>query len=700
MAIVLENGRIRIEIDPVHGRIMRFRHGPLGIELVGEPRLAENFRLLVPLPTWRGHYIIGKQQVLANADVSGDTVRLTWRNLQSGQGHFSIEVTQTVRLDGDDAIFSMEVENHSGHEVEEVFTVALGGMANSEERENWRLHHANMVGKGEEWAFYDAFPGSYLGPAAPVWVAAYPGDLSMPWVDLYDQVGRKGVSISNRDSEARYSALWTQLQPCTTYRGAEGRAQYWPDREVTGETPVGLTLAWNSFPFIPNGVRWSGPPIVFHFHEGTWWEAADHYRAWFDRQWTIDKRGSWMAEADAWQSTIISYPEGTIGYHFRDLPNMARDALKYGIRVLQIDGWDIGGIDRDYPQYTPDPRLGTWEELRGGLSECRAMGVQVMLFSNLQFINIETDWFKEELHRYAVRDPHGSMRNGMGWEYNTTLGLLNQTIHRMVPANPSRPEFQQIVLDQLQNVVRLGAPGTQIDKVHVFTTFDYAPDNPAPREAAYPQGTLDTIGAFAAAAREVDPTFRIASEVHWDRLVPLVDASYSRFFGTDHIPTFGHTFPEYRQSCCVTGDWDFGLVNNCLRFGHIINVEARCLHGTASDAPNLSRYVAEALRTRRALWDVLWHSTVIEAPPVMVDGPPEVLSTLHQSWAGGRKALVLNHFERGELMARIGSLSGAANALLYRPFREPESIKLPASVVVTPDEFVITVFEATGGQDG
>ncbi len=48
----------------------------------------------------------------------------------------------------------------------------------------------------------------------------------------------------------------------------------------------------------------------------------------------------------------------------------------------------------------------------------------------------------------------------MGWEYNTTLGLRNQTIYRMVAANPSRSEFRRIILDQLQNVLRLGAPGT------------------------------------------------------------------------------------------------------------------------------------------------------------------------------------------------------------------------------------------------
>lgn len=693
MSIVLDNGRIRIEIERDHGCIVRFAHRPLEIELVGEPRLAESFRLLVPLPSWRGHYIMGKTQPLADARVEGDSCRLVWRGLQSSQGHFDIEVTQTIRLEGDDATFTMEIENHAPFEVEEAFNFALGGMANPVEREDWRLHKTNRVGKGEEWSFFETFPGSYLGPAHPVWSAMYAGDLSMPWIDLYHRAARKGVYIGNHDLEVRQSAVWAQLMPSTSYRGPEGKAQCWPDPAVAGDVPVGLTLAWNSFPFLRPGGRWSGPPIVFHFHTGTWWAAADYFRAWYDTHYTIDKSGSWMVEEDAWQSTIISYPEGTIGYRFRDLPAMARDALQYGIRVLQLDGWDIGGIDRDYPQYTPDPRLGTWDELRSALAECKAMGVYVMLFTNLQWVNIETEWFRDELHRYAVRDPHGNIRNGMGWEYNTTLGLLNQTIHRMVAANPSRPEFRRIILDQLQNVVRLGAPGTQIDKLHVLNDLDYAPDNPAPRDAALVSGVLETLEAFYRAARETESSFRIASEVHWDRAVPFVDASYSRFFSADHIPTFGHTFPEYRQSCCVTGDWDYGLVNNCLRFGHIINVEARCLHGISSDAPTLSRYVAEALRIRRELWDVLWHSRVVEPPAGLVDASSELLYSLHHSWEGEREALVLNHFQPNGVMAQITRPGGTRSATLYRPFQTPERVDLPASVEVPRDEFLVATLE-------
>jgi len=695
--IILDNGHIIIEIERENGRILRFDHQSLDIRLVQEPRLAENFRIMLPLPYLRAHYILGKEQKLTDVKVENNRCQLTWDGLDSPHGHFEIRLTQTITLDGDDATFSMEVENRSPYIIEEIFNVALGGMSNFSEREDWRLHWANWGGQGSEWAFYDVFPGSYLGPSNPVWTAMYHKELSMPWVSLYNAKTRRGVYIGNHDREVRHSMVFAQMFPSTVYRHAQTSginsnvAQGWPDPAIAGDKPIGVTLSWNNFPFLKQNESWSGPPIVFHFHDGIWWDAADYFRDWYDTHTTLDKSDSWLSYEDAWQSTIISYPDDQIGFRFADLPKVAADAKAAGINVIQIDGWDIGGLDRGYPQYLTDPRLGTWEDFEKAISECAEMGVYVLVFSNLQWINIETDWFKDELHRYAMRDPHGNIRGGMGWEYNTSLGQQSQPIYRMVQANMMKPEIQQIIVDQLMNIVRLGAPGTQIDKLGAMWELDYSPDSPLPTDRATMQGVLDSIKAYYEQSRAANPSFRIASEVHWDRIMPYVDAAYARFFNINHMPTYEHTFPEYRSSCCITGDFDFGLVNNSLRFGHIINVEARCIHGTAADVPELGRYVAEALRTRRALRDVLWDSRVIEPLDVQIEG--DVMVGLHESRLNNRQALVLNHFKPEEVSAKVTHLKRSGAATLYRPFKTPESVTLPATISVPRDEFAILVFE-------
>jgi len=692
VSVLVGNGKVRLEIEPEHGRIISLRHSGLDIELIGEPRLAENFRILLPLPGRRGHYIRGAAQRLADAQVTGDSCRLIWRGLSSEHGWFDIEITQSIRLDGDDVIVQTEAVNRCPHEIEEVSSVVLAGLANTAERDDWRIHYAGGGGQGQEWDIYDTFPGSYLGPAKPVWAAMYPTGMSMPWAEIYHAKADKGFYFGNHDPQARHSVLWAEFTPCTTHGGPKGSGQYWPDPADLDGEPSGLSLAWVSLPFLAPGHSWAGPPVTIHFHRGGWWEAARHFRAWSDTLRPIDKAGNWLAEEDAWQSTIISYPDGTVRYRFSDLPKMAMEARDAGINVLQIDGWDIGGIDRDYPQYTPDPRLGTWEELVSAVAECQGLGVKVMLFTNLQWVNVETDWYERELHRYVVRDPDGHIRGGMGWEYNTTLGLLGQTVKRMVMVNPGRPEFKRVILDQLQNVARLGAAGTQIDKFGALGDVDFSADNPLPRGDGVPAGTLAALAEFYQQARQELPGFCIASEAHWDRIVPYVDASYSRFFTNDHLPTFGVAFPEYRQSCCITGDYDYGLVNNCLRYGHIINVEAECLHGTAADAPHLSAYVAEALRLRRSLKHRIWHSRLADPGRETVRGP-EGLRVSRHIGRGGEETFVLNHFEPQPMTAEVAPFGGSRRATLYQPFEEPAGVALPATVTVPAKRFVIVACE-------
>lgn len=690
--VTISNGPTHVEVDPVYGRITQVANEDRQLQLVGDPRLAENFRILAPLPGLRGHYILGRDQQVASIDQDGAaTLTATWNDLRTDHGAFQITVTQQIKIDDDgDIRFQMRVENHSSHHLEEIHSVTIGGLrAPTAPREDWRIHYANHVGQGREWPVFDQFPGSYLGPERPVWIGAYHGDLSMPWVDFYDQSSRHGFYLGNHDPDARQSYIFTELTPCTTYRGNGSNAQHWPDPEHSGDTPVGLAVGWASIPFIGPGDTWEGPEIVLHFHDGTWWEAARYFRSWHDRVAPAPQPRTWLSTEDAWQSTIISYPDDTIGYRFADIPRLAEAAAAAGIHVLQLDGWDIGGIDREYPRYEPDPRLGTWRDLEQAIAECHTLGVKVLLFSNLQWINIESDWFHDQLSQYASRDNFGNIRGGMGWHYRTILGLTNQRIHRMVPANCARPEFQKIILSQLQHIVDLGADGTQLDKLGVVSEIDYSPDNPLPRDRSGPEGVQATLQQFVEQARSSTPEFAIASEVHWDKVVDVVDASYSRFFSVDHLPTFGATFPEYRQSCCITGQWDYGLVNNCIRYGHIINIEGDCLHGDVTAMPELASYVTEVLLLRRSLRHRIWDSRLIDPIAVDINAPSEVQVSLHESLIDGVLTAVMNHFSPEERTVTVRPTDRVSKAVLHRPFHPSEPIALPVDLTIHRDEVVI-----------
>lgn len=683
---------IEVRIDPIHGRLISIKDTSRSIELIGEEVLAENFRLLVPLPDWRGHYIRGCDQLLAEWKVGELEAELVWRDLRSARGVFPIEVRIRIRIAENTVLFHTSLRNGSEHQIEELIAPALGGMANPAERDQWRLHYSRRNGLGHEWSFYQECQNVYLGPSHPTHAISYPGAASMPWIDLYHSTARKGVYFCQEDSLPRFGSWIFQLQPSANWGG---KSYVWPDPAIE-RRPVGMTLAWTAFPHVSPGAEWASAPFAIRFHDGTWYEAARIYRRWYDGQFTIDRRNSWLDLADAWQSTIISYPEDTIGYRFCDLPKLAEAALSAGISVLQIDGWDQGGIDRDYPHYVPDPRLGTVEELREAIRQCQAMGVRVLLFSNLHVVNIETDWYAHELHRYAYCDSRGNPLDTMGWEYNTIAGLAGNTKPRMRMCNHAHPEFARIMQDAYQRIADLGADGTQVDKVMGgMAQMDGHPDlKHLPPDLSVTAPVVEAFARHRAIADAVRADYGIASETHWDRLFPYVEASYARHWYEDAPQTVAVAFPEFRQTCCVTGSSDFALVANCIRLGHIINIEADCLHGSIAEEPLMRDFVTKALSLRRGLWDLLWMSRLIDpSPHVQVTGDSRVKYSLHESRTRpGAHALVLNHFASTPLSVRLdwpGHPTGRLS--LHSIQNQPSRASTGTEIIIPPSDCVVVV---------
>ncbi|MBO0812699.1 MAG: hypothetical protein J2P23_11735, partial [Microlunatus sp.] len=198
--VAVQNEFVQVEVDRTCGRIHQIRDLLHGHDLIAEPRLAENFRLLLPLPGLRGHYLSGRDQEVAAIDRDADQqLTLRWDRLSSAHGTFDISIALRIRVDSSgDIRFRTTVDNRSSHTIEEVHNVTLGGLGvPGSQRRDWRIHYAGGGGQGREWPVFDQFPGSYLGPELPVWIGAYHGELSLPWVDVYDQVRSHGWYFGN-----------------------------------------------------------------------------------------------------------------------------------------------------------------------------------------------------------------------------------------------------------------------------------------------------------------------------------------------------------------------------------------------------------------------------------------------------------------------------------------------------------------------
>jgi hypothetical protein len=147
-----------------------------------------------------------------------------------------------------------------------------------------------------------------------------------------------------------------------------------------------------------------------------------------------------------------------------------------------------------------------------------------------------------------------------------------------------------------------------------------------------------------------------------------------------------YAFPEYRLTNCLMAV-DYTIANRCIQFGHIINFECDGIHGSTRSRPKVAAYVAELLRLRRRLADVLWYGRLVDPVGIEVSDPRVQLT----AWKGrdGRRAIVLAHLEEGPIDVTVGMPRPVGTAILHRPFRAEEEVQLPCKIRVPRNRLVV-----------
>jgi hypothetical protein len=189
--------------------------------------------------------------------------------------------------------------------------------------------------------------------------------------------------------------------------------------------------------------------------------------------------------------------------------------------------------------------------------------------------------------------------------------------------------------------------------------------------------------------RSKDPTFCVAAESHYDRLLGHVDASFNRVSAADHIPLHRYIFPEYRQTVCVPGGADYNLVNLGIRYCYIINLEPmRYAKDVRAVAP-LAAYTKQVLDLRRSLKHLLWDGEYCDVLGFSIKSKDKVFGGLFKS--GKEQALVLQHYLGREAEAVVKFKEGRPKRYtVYRPGQPPESLS-PKDPVSIPERGLAVV---------
>jgi hypothetical protein len=670
------------------------------LEVIGEPRLGENFRILIPQKGYEANYFDSRNQRVSSIVTTPGGVLCTYDSLKNVRESLPVKVRYRIEAVGAQAggqiHFSIAVDNPTGRKLAEVMYGIIGGQKGIGDR----LDTESMVPGGSNnlspvlfSRFRPGFGGGNFGIPYDSVYFTYPGAMPMGWIDFYNRKAGIGYYYADQDPDTRLTLLDFELRPYS--KGSEIRDNWPAPSELPPGEPIGLTMGWVAMPYLSNGAFTAGP-VALQVHQGDWHEASRIYRSWFDRHFTVRRAPDWLRKENAWQSIILSNGEDVIAHRFDELPKLAADAKKYGITTFEILGWNVGGIDRGYPQYQPDPRLGTPEEFRKALAEIRAMGVHPLIFTNVDVADTATPIFQNELKQYAVEGRWAPDWSLFGWGEGTISARAGLTPSYMTLVSPSHPEIRKLEMDQYLQLVRDGADGFQIDKSNGSGRLDFNKQLTVSPDKSLVPGILQTFQELLTRARAIHPGFSLAAETWSDRALPYVDVSYMRMGDIDiGSPVLKYTFPEWTATIFGETPGDYNQMNNGMRYGFVWDLAPRHYNESVDEPLTrpLARYVSELIRIRKEYADLLFFGRFNDTMGATVRGGPYIRYSVFKQLQPGRsgEACVVVNFDTTPEQAEVSldGLSGAA--VVARPFQPDETVTLPARLTIPPHQLAVVV---------
>lgn len=381
----VDNGTLRITVDPQHGQLTEFVDVKTGFNHVatvpGRGRLWEMEVVVNGIK----HVIVAEEAKHFSAEslVAGRKgLRLVWKELPGDYAKdMTVEATVELQPGQPMSRWTIAVTKSAGVAVNLVRFPCVVGVA---KRERERL--AVPINMGQEAVDPRTFVYSKDGkPYRLGW--DYPGTLSMQFAAWYGQDG-PGLYVACDDASALRKSLAFWGDRC-------GQANlgfvHYPENQAAGATQY----------TVPYGVRLGA-------FLGDWVTAAERYRAWGTEQpWARASRfrcgqiAPWALNTGLWVWNRGKSP-GV-------LPAATALQDKLGLPVSVLWHWWHGcAYDTGYPEYLP-PREGS-QPFRTVVAEVRRKGLHTMVYMAQRAWGMTTrSWLEEKAEPFAVKREDGSL---------------------------------------------------------------------------------------------------------------------------------------------------------------------------------------------------------------------------------------------------------------------------------------------------
>lgn len=509
-----------LSFDPT-GAVLR------SIELIGSPRpllRSEEplFDLALPLPQELPHRL---SVTMSQAPTSIAMGLLQYVSLQSTRGEFPVACTLRVRPEPSGGFaLQLTVENRSKFTIPQVVFPRLIGLLPTGPVEQETLHlgrsvkwpYPSMVVPDKAASFLDLHRRAYFVYGMQEW--------NLKWWRLGNH--ERGLSVYSRDLDVSLQGLYLE-------KAANGKS---------------LTLAWAQYPHIAPGATWVSPEFVLMPHRGDWRVGAEPYKAHASKALPTVKSTKYLRESLGVRSLFFStyLYDDEPNYRYRDLPRVAKDALDHGVRELNV--WFAFDNYFELP-FKLNARLGTVDDLKAALAECRRLGVNVAAFVSCRALKARTappDWFEVD-ERGNRRTQHYSYSLDFVPPFNPPYCNRDESAF----VCPAAAGYREAMLNTCRELHALGFSSISYDQLFA-DRLCYGPHGHQPQSVLAP--LYDLVRQVYAEGKSVDADASLSGEFFNDVSQTFQHYNWDWITGTSPLyeqEPFRYVFPRFRLGLLV-----------------------------------------------------------------------------------------------------------------------------------------------------
>ncbi|AEE96388.1 DUF6259 domain-containing protein [Mahella australiensis] len=693
--IVLKNDNLYLEFEASNGALIGLTAVNTGWKMLDRSQLGLSFRLLIPLPGRRNNPVYGEKQKVSDIHVSPDnsSAVFVWNGVASEYGgRHDIKLTMEVKLNAEQVIYAVHIDNNSEYTVENVYCPYLGDIQHPPADKQFEAFIYNY-GSAQQWALWPIYQNTrgYYGVDYPMQFGppSACGAPTAPFCLLHGAT--QGLYVGVYEPSAELVAWHTELRPGY---GSSIDSRVPEEFNISGKD-VATRFAAVHVPYIQPGESRDLTPIMLQTFEGGWQKGVDIYKQWRNSWMKTSEVPTWAMEPHAWQQIHINSSEDELRIPFRDLVKIGEDCARNKVKAIQLVGWNDGGQDQGNPSHDPDPRLGTFEELREAIAKIQSMGVKVVLFSKFTWADRATERFRKDLIKLAVKDPYGDYYMHQGYQYQTATQLLDINTKRLIPMCFLSEEYLRVCEEEFKKVLELGADGILFDEClhHGPALLCFDTSHGHRYGAPVYANDRKLIQNFARMVQD-KPDFLFAGEACYDWEFEAYHLSYHRSESKYHIPLMRYMLPNMPIMTAVTGFNDRNMINQCLMYRYIISYEPYNFKGRLGDFPETVAYGRQMDALRTELRDYFWDGEFRHecgAAVFTMDGQPYRPYAVFINAKSGRAGVVIANYDEYDGVTVKVELDNADSLERYRLVDDDQWKSVEEGISIPPCSAVVII---------